>query len=73
MKISGTVTKDGKFWLVEMPSIDATTQGKTRQDALYMAKDLVRMMLDDPRIAVKGHFQSKRQFEVQLSAAAPAT
>jgi predicted RNase H-like HicB family nuclease len=41
MKMEGKIWKDGKFWLVEIPALDAMTQGKTRKEALAMAKDLV--------------------------------
>lgn len=41
MEIEGKIWKDGKFWLVEIPALDAMTQGRTRKEALNMAKDLV--------------------------------
>lgn len=39
--MEGKIWKDGKFWLVEVPALDAMTQGKTRKEALAMAKNLV--------------------------------
>ncbi len=44
MEIQGKVWKDGKFWLVEVPTLDAMTQGKTRKEALSMIEDLVLEM-----------------------------
>ena len=41
MEMEGKIWKDGKFWLVEIPALDAVTQGKTRKEALAMTKDLV--------------------------------
>jgi predicted RNase H-like HicB family nuclease len=41
MEIEGKIWKDGKFWLIEIPALDAMTQGKTRKEALEMAEDLV--------------------------------
>jgi len=41
MEMEGKVWKDGKFWLVEVPALDAMTQGKTRKEALVMIEDLV--------------------------------
>jgi hypothetical protein len=41
MEMEGKIWKDGKFWLVEIPALDAMTQGKTRKEALAMAEDLV--------------------------------
>src|SRR5262249_38146334 len=37
--------KDGKFWIVEVPALDAMTQGKTRKEALAMAEDLIFEMV----------------------------
>ena len=41
MKIKGTVWKDGRWWLIEFPLLDAMTQGKTRKEALAMGADWV--------------------------------
>ena len=41
MEMEGKIWKDGKFWLVEIPALDAMTQGATRKEALAMAEDLV--------------------------------
>ena len=41
MEMEGKIWKDGKFWLVEVPALDAMTQGKTRKEALDMVEDLV--------------------------------
>ncbi len=39
MEFEGKVWKDGKFWLIEVPSLNLMTQGKSRKDALRMIKD----------------------------------
>jgi hypothetical protein len=44
MRFPGRVTKDGKYWLVEIPAFDAFTQGRTKREALSMAEDLVETM-----------------------------
>jgi predicted RNase H-like HicB family nuclease len=44
MEMQGKIWKDGKFWLVEVPTLDAVTQGKTRKEALAMIEDLVLEM-----------------------------
>ena len=41
MEMEGKIWKDGKFWLVEVPTLDAMTQGRTRKEALAMIEDLV--------------------------------
>jgi predicted RNase H-like HicB family nuclease len=41
MRFHGRVYKDGKFWLAEVPILDAMTQGHTRKEALAIVKDLL--------------------------------
>ena len=41
MEMEGKIWKDGKFWLIDVPALDAMTQGKTRKEALAMLEDLV--------------------------------
>jgi len=45
MEMEGKIWKDKKFWLVEVPSLDAMTQGRTKVEALEMIKDLIKEML----------------------------
>ena len=60
--MEGKIWKDGKFWLVEVPTLDAMTQGKTRKEALAMIKDLVFEM-------ARSYFgdEIKRDFEVTVN------
>ena len=58
MEMEGRVWRDGKFWMVEVPAIDAMTQGKTRKQALAMIKELVEDM-------AQVYFE--RDFEVLVS------
>ena len=44
MRFPGRITKDGKYWLVEIPAFDAFTQGRTKREAFAMAEDLVETM-----------------------------
>jgi len=39
MEFEGTVWKEGRFWLIEIPALDVMTQGKTKKEALKMAQD----------------------------------
>lgn len=41
MWIEGSLTRDGKFWMVDFPGLDAFTQGRTKKEAYFMAKDLL--------------------------------
>lgn len=52
-KITGRVYKDGKFWLIEIPLLDAMTQGHTRKEALEMAQDLLETLVNDPTVKIK--------------------
>jgi len=49
MWIKGKLRKPGKsgHWGVEIPELGAHTQGKSRKDALVMAKDWLETMADD--------------------------
>lgn len=45
MELEGKIGKSKQFWLVEVPSLDAMTQGRTRKEAVEMIKDLIKEML----------------------------
>ena len=53
MQLGGRLWKSGKHWLVEVPALDAMTQGRTRADAIRMLEDLVATMADDKGFAVE--------------------
>jgi len=36
MRFQGTLRRDGKFWLAEVPVFDAMTQGRAHKEALAM-------------------------------------
>jgi len=52
VRFQGKVYKDGKFWLAEIPILDAMTQGYTRKEAYIMVKDLLETLANR-------NFQSK--------------
>ena len=41
MELEGRIWKEGKYWIVEVPSLDVSTQGKIKKEALVMIKDAV--------------------------------
>src|ERR1700722_718455 len=45
MELAGKICKSKKFWLVEVPVLDAMTQGRTREEAFEMIKDLIKEMI----------------------------
>jgi len=52
MRLSGRIWKDGKFWLAEVPMLDAMTQGHSEREALRMIADLVEAMVDKKGLKV---------------------
>ncbi len=39
MELEGTVFKDGRHWIIEVPSLNLMTQGRTKKEALEMIAD----------------------------------
>lgn len=64
MRLSGRVYKDGKFWLAEVPILDAMTQGHTRKEALAMVEDLLETLANRPGFSVTTHPVRKENFEI---------
>jgi DNA-binding XRE family transcriptional regulator len=64
MRLAGRIWKDGKHWLVEVPMLDATSQGRTRVEAFRMIADLVATMADKPGFAVEVFPGPGSQFEI---------
>lgn len=57
MKFEGYLEKQSgeKYWAVVMPMFGVFTQGKTKKEAYFMAKDAIEFLVD------------KKGFEVQIS------
>lgn len=53
MIFTGHLWKEGKFWVITVPSMEITTQGKSKKDALYMIADAIECHVDKPRFKVK--------------------
>ena len=45
MELEGRIWKNEGWWLAEIPSLDAMTQGRTRKEILFMVEDLVFEMI----------------------------
>jgi predicted RNase H-like HicB family nuclease len=67
MRLHGKVYKDGKFWLAEVPILNAMTQGHTRTEALSMVKDLLETLVNHPEFAVEVHSGEHGEFEVSCT------
>ena len=46
MEFEGKVWKSSGFWLIEVPSLDLMTQGKTKEKALKMLEELIVELTD---------------------------
>ena len=64
MRFYGKVYKDGKFWLAELPLLDAMTQGHTRKEAYAMVEDLLESLANRPDFKVTVHPGKQGDFEV---------
>jgi hypothetical protein len=64
MRFWGRVYQDGKFWLAEVPILDAMTQGRTYKESLAMVKDLIETLANRPSFTVEVHPGQHGEFEV---------
>lgn len=46
MELEGKIWKSGKFWLVEVPTVEVMTQGHTRTDAIKMIVDAIEGLVN---------------------------
>lgn len=53
MVFTGHFWKEGKFWVITIPSLEITTQGKSKKDALRMIADAVECHADKANFKVK--------------------
>ena len=73
MRLSGQIYKEGKFWIVEIPILDAMTQGRTRRNGLVMAKDLVESLANAVGFVVTVHPYGKIAFEISSNSSKELT
>jgi predicted RNase H-like HicB family nuclease len=64
MRFRGTIKKDGKFWLVEVPQLDVMTQGQTRAEALEMIADAIESLVNEPEFKVDVYAKRGEELEV---------
>jgi hypothetical protein len=64
MRFQGKLSKDGKWWLAEVPVFDATTQGRTRKEAFEMIADWFVSIVDRKGFSVDVHPGSGGEFEI---------
>ena len=73
MRFEGTLVRDGRFWLAEIPLLNGLTRGRTRKEALEMAADWLETMIDREGFRATVHPQGARDFEISGSDAAAMT
>lgn len=71
MRFEGKLTRDGKWWLAEVPLLSALTQGHTRKEALEMIGDWLETMIDAPDFRATVFPRGRTEFELAGSDAAP--
>lgn len=73
MRFEGKVVRDGRWWLAEVPLLDAMTQGRTRKEALQMIGDWLETMVDRKGFQATVYSRGSAEFEVVASDAAAMT
>lgn len=64
MRFEGRVFRDGRFWLAEIPLLEAMTQGRTRKEALAMAADWLETMVNRAGFRADVHPRGSAEFEI---------
>ena len=73
MRFEGHLTRDGRFWLAEIPLLDGMTQGKTKGEALRMIGDWLETMVNRKGFHVEVFPTDKTTFEISGSDPAAMT
>ncbi|HEX7154954.1 MAG TPA: helix-turn-helix domain-containing protein [Thermoanaerobaculia bacterium] len=64
MRFEGKVFRDGRWWLAEIPLLDAMTQGRTRKEALAMIGDWLETMVNRDDFKAEVHSRGAAEFEI---------
>ena len=64
MRFQGKLSRDGRWWLAEIPVFAAITQGRTRAEVLEMAADWFTSLVNRKGFSVHVHETGKGTFEV---------
>ncbi|MFZ2493881.1 MAG: type II toxin-antitoxin system HicB family antitoxin [Thermoanaerobaculia bacterium] len=73
MRFEGELTRDGKWWLAEIPLLGAMTQGRTRKEALEMVRDWIETMVDRDGFRAEVHPRTRSEFQVSGNSTAAMT
>ncbi len=53
MFVSGRIWKEGKFWLIEVSTINVMTQGRSKKEAYHMMRDAVELLINRKGVKVE--------------------
>jgi len=73
MRFEGKVVRDGRWWLAEVPLLEAMSQGRTRKEALQMIADWLETMVDRKGFHATVYPNGPGEFEIAGSDAAAMT
>lgn len=65
MYFIGKQWKDGRHWLISVPSLDVMTQAKTKRDAFRMLKNAIKLLVNKKGFHVQIHPQRDDFFIVE--------
>lgn len=64
MRFEGTLTRSGRWWIAEIPILDAMTQGRTRREALDMIADWTVTMVNRTGFEARVYPGDRNSFEM---------
>lgn len=67
MRFTGRVFKTGRFWAIEVPILDITTQGRTKKEAYGMIADAIETLVDREGFKVRVYEVKGNEFEIGAS------
>jgi DNA-binding XRE family transcriptional regulator len=67
MRFSGSIFKDGRYWLAEIPILDLMTQGRTKKETYHMVADMLESMVNKEDFKITVFKGKKDSFEVGSS------
>lgn len=63
-RLSGRLHKSDKFWVAKLPALDVMTQGRSKDEAHAMVKDMLETLVNLPGFSVRVSPDDEDGFEV---------
>jgi len=67
MRLAGRTFKKGGYWIIEVPLLAVTTQGKTKRDAFNMIADAIESLVNKAGFKIQVFPSSGDYFEIGSS------